>query len=233
MHTEKTSLTTKNCIGTLVAGFLAASVVAHAAPVTYVLNVTTTGDLGTTAILNKLVTITGVGDTANVVPITGGYCNPLTNASFAISGGFSGTITEPLIAVTNGTSAGFQGGTCASPTPSSVAIAGAFSGFQLASSIGPVAGTPSTGTHNWFNTGLGLLSLSLVSTPADYSATVAAAAATPVPTPTLQGSALTGLSALIAIAGALLYRSRCRFPASGESRTDILRPATSIVKRKE
>ncbi len=167
---------------------------AKASPITYTESATVTGSLAGTAFTNDLITITGTGDTANVVNSSGLLTN-LVTATFALTGGGSGTFTTQSIFVfdnQNLSFAGFQrsgfGGDILETSNS------AFATYALATSLAPVSGTGFTnGVSTSFSTSAGALIISLVTGNATFSASTGI---NPVPLPGALPLFATGLGAL-------------------------------------
>ncbi len=119
---------------------LSVGLAAAAEPITYTESVTGSGMLGNTSFSNSLVTITGTGDTANIVnPAPGLYLNYLTLQG-TVAGLGSFTFSSPTNVFSNQiySGVGVSG-------PGNVDIVDtddiAFDSYTLDSAIGPITGT--------------------------------------------------------------------------------------------
>ena len=119
---------------------------ANAVPVTYTETAIITGSLGSTVFTDKLLTVTGTGDTTNVTTLFGVFINPVT-ASFVIAGVGSGTFTNairvfddkdttPNFAVAGFTQVGLSGDDALVLATQTAA----FFTYNLSTSIGPITG---------------------------------------------------------------------------------------------
>jgi PEP-CTERM motif len=116
---------------------------AHADTVTYTETATVTGSLGGTPFTNATVTLSGTGETANITSIFTNIYDLLLPVSVQVSG-IPGTYTftdfVQVAANQNVSGAGF--GDVSVDLAILFTDASAFSSYNLASSIGPISGTP-------------------------------------------------------------------------------------------
>ncbi len=117
------------------------SMIASAAPITYIQTAVASGQAGESSFTDALVTITFLGDTTNVYN-DGIWRHDATGASINIAGIGSGTLTDLGLTVYNNglLSPGYAGFGNGVGTIFSTANA-AFAGYNLQSAIGPIAGT--------------------------------------------------------------------------------------------
>jgi len=84
------------CAATLAAIFAGPPHTADASQITYEFSSTASGTIGNTSFTNALVTLTGIGDTADVVSVFGfAAAAPLNLTTIAIQGVGTATITDP------------------------------------------------------------------------------------------------------------------------------------------
>jgi hypothetical protein len=131
----------------------------QAGPITYQMSSTASGKIGAISFADALVTLTGTGDTANIVPISGfaAFAEPLTT-TVTIQGVGTATITDPTEILSTVISlvptTGFPdlpyvlfGRTDLPPALDSITGIGAVGntallGYNLSTSIGPITTTP-------------------------------------------------------------------------------------------
>ena len=175
----------------------------HAVPITYIDSGTGSGSIGDQSFTGSLVTVTFVGDTANV---TGGptfFSNAIGTATVDIAGIGTATFTAPTIqAFVNQTfGPAFAGiGDSAQGSILDTGNEAAFSTYDLTTAIGPILGVPFIRPDLSFATNLGLFNLQ---TMGDTTFTAITGAA---PAPEPNSVLLLGIIAL----GTLLIRARLR-----------------------
>ncbi len=198
---------TKHLVLALVsAGFLvSAPARSGAGTITYTETVDATGTLGSSSFTDALVTLTFVGDTANVTnPSSGIYRNPMGTATVTVNGmtatlsGASGL--DVFVNQTDDTAGIETFATILTVTDSALAS------YDLTGSIGPLTGTAGGSTGSHFPTSGGDLVIASFTSTATFQAIVSAS----VPEPA--GLLLMGLG----IAGLAAIRLR---PAAGKSKS--------------
>ncbi len=147
-----------------------------ASPITYTVEGTATGTLGTNAFIDALVTVTFTGDTSNVVNQGGGFfSNSIGTATVTVAGVGTATFTDSMQAFVNQTygppaAAGIgditQGGSVFDTLNTQ------FATYDLTTPLGPVSGGSFIRPDLSFNTTLGLFNLSL-SQSSTFTATTA------------------------------------------------------------
>jgi hypothetical protein len=154
---------------------------AKASPITYTESATVSGSLNGVSFTNELLTLTGTGDTANVVT-NGNPYNVLTTATFTLAGSGSGTFTVGLDVFDNPSAlsgtAGFQRATQSSDLLDTVNAA--FVSYGLTTSIGPITGSPLFNPGLSFSTTAGPLILDSASAAA-FTANAGTVSAVPLP----------------------------------------------------
>ena len=157
---------------------------AKADTITYTETATVSGSLGGAHFTNATVTLSGTGDTANISEVFTGIYVQVLPVSVQVSG-ITGTyqFTDFVQVVANQ----IPGSTGAGFGDNSVDLAilftesGAFSSYNLASSIGPVSGTPGGNPLYAFPTTGGSLILNNVSSVSFQSLDTSATGVTPEP----------------------------------------------------
>lgn len=129
---------------------------AHADPITYQISATASGTIGATNFSNALVTLTGTGNTANIVSIFGfAFAAPITT-TVTIQGVGTATITDPTEILSTAIPIDFGAGLFPDvifgridtpPALDSLTGIGAIGsnallGYNLATSIGPITASP-------------------------------------------------------------------------------------------
>jgi hypothetical protein len=118
---------------------------------TYTETATIDGSLNGQSFAQSPITLTGTGDTANIVNVGGAFQLPLT-LTFSIASVGSGTFGATSSVFSGGGLAGFEQGSTTILDTSSIFL----SGYDLSTPIGPVAGTvgltPGTGYSTTFGT---------------------------------------------------------------------------------
>jgi hypothetical protein len=213
-------------LAAVIVAVLGLASLAQATPITYRFSGTASGMLGGSPFTNVQVVVTGVGDTANVVPVLGGlaFGNPISTTTVTIAGLGSATVTDSTGIVSIPTpisiDTGFPvlpytviGTEDNPPDPESLTGLGvsgsnALLGYDLQTDIGPITGVPAGvgfPTSLFVHTTRGNLSFAANFSPTSegtFSATV-----TPVPEP--MSMLLLG-SGVAVLAGRSRFRARAR-----------------------
>ncbi|MEO6982343.1 MAG: PEP-CTERM sorting domain-containing protein [Edaphobacter sp.] len=123
------------------AAVIAAPVALHATPITYIETFTGSGSLGSTSFTDQLITLTGVGDTDNVVNQGGNLFTNIVPATLDIAGGLGGTFTDEMQFISRHTPLPL-GGLADNTTDAAVmfGINSAFATYDLTTEIGPFTG---------------------------------------------------------------------------------------------
>lgn len=173
---------------------------ADATPITYTEIVTASGSLGGTAYTNALVTLIATGDTTGIVstgPIT--LATPVSVTVTITAAGLDGpfTFTDPYVVFRSGGLAGIARGTPAARGSDLLNVTNSvFNTYDLATSIGPISGTPSFNATTGFATNAGTFFINSVAGNATFQA---ALQATPIPEPS--SLALLAMGGLVAMRG--------------------------------
>lgn len=146
----------------------------QAASITYTETVTGTGSLGASSFTSALVTITLVGDTANVTnPGSGLFDNAIGAGSVNVAGLGTATFTDQIGSAVNQSLTGAGISDFTTDRLLLFTLSASFTAYDLQSSIGPISGTAdinSPGTV--FATTSGDLGFSSVSGDATFTATM-------------------------------------------------------------
>jgi exosortase sorting signal-containing protein len=191
---------------------------AQAMPITYALHGVASGSLDTTHFVGMNFAVTVTADTSAINMLAPGVpCNDPQQATFAIQGIASGTITTPVSVAKN---AGWQllaiaRGRCSEAGPMwTNGRNPQFAEYDLASGLGPLALTlPSAPPGISVDTSMGVLALTSVSGLTFEAQAIPAAAQLQLANgttnvPTLSGGALAALAVAMAGIGAFLARRR-------------------------
>ena len=145
---------------------------AEAGFIEYTETATGTGTLGAVAFTDALITITGIGDTNNVVNVASGIFVNLTSTSVSVAGVGSATFTDVMQAVDNqpNTLAGFG------DNSTRLFVLGdhndAFGDYDLKSAIGPTSGTADFNRGQGSNTTGGSFVIDSIAGDGTFSAAV-------------------------------------------------------------
>ena len=171
---------------------------AKAIPITYTETATISGSLNGVSFANKLLTLTGTGDTAAVAPHSfalgnTGFINPVT-ATFSVAGTGSGSLTGSYDVFVNQT-AEAVGFTTDNITKDLLNIFGpaAFGSYALSTSIGPITDDAEWSSGVSFPSTAGAL---IIQTVLNEEGTFAAAVGGVVPLPGALPLFITGLAML-------------------------------------
>jgi len=170
---------------------------AKAIPITYTETATISGSLNGVSFANKLLTLTGTGDTAAVAPHSSfmftGLINPVT-ATFSVAGTGSGSLTGSYDVFVNQT-AEAVGFTTDNITKDLLNIFGpaAFGSYALSTSIGPITDDAEWSSGVSFPSTAGAL---IIQTVLNEEGTFAAAVGGVVPLPGALPLFITGLAML-------------------------------------
>lgn len=151
---------TRSVLITLVAVVCSATRM-QASPIAYTLATTATGTLGGSSFTNALVTVTLIGDTANVVPGTAPFVGTVANSGTAtvnVAGIGTGTFTDQIqisSSLNDAAALALFGGPgvliidSTTNTGIVLQLGSAFSTYNLRSSLGPLSGSggPASGSH--------------------------------------------------------------------------------------
>jgi hypothetical protein len=123
-------------------GVVVASTTARAVPITYTESATITGSLDGAAFSDSVITISGSGDTANVINDSGVFRNLLSNVSFSIAGVGSGTFTDSIDVFDTPSlnAAGIADSTLVVSILDT--FDSVFGAYQLTTAIGPITNSP-------------------------------------------------------------------------------------------
>jgi hypothetical protein len=122
------------------AAVIAVPVALHATPITYIESFTGSGSLGNTSFTNQLVTLTGVGDTDNVVNQGRVFIN-IVPTTFSIAGGATGLFTDEIQFVSRQSPLPLAGvGDNTTNAAVMFGLNSAFSKYDLMTAIGPITG---------------------------------------------------------------------------------------------
>lgn len=123
------------------AAAIAAPVALHATPITYTESFTGSGSLGSTSFTNQLVTLTGMGDTDNVINPSSGVFENIVPMTFSIAGGAAGTFTDEMQFLSRQGPVPLGGvGDITNNMAVMLAINSAFSTYDLTTAVGPITG---------------------------------------------------------------------------------------------
>src|SRR5262249_39941332 len=169
---------------------------AKAIPITYTETATISGSLNGVSFVNKLLTLTGTGDTAAVAPVPpspgfSGFTNPVT-ATFSVAGTGSGSLTGSYHAFANNI-AGSAGISNATNFLLFIFGPAAFDSYDLKTSIGPFTDDAEWNPGVSFPSTAGAL---IIQTVSDEEGTFAAAVGGVVPLPGALPLFVTGLAML-------------------------------------
>jgi hypothetical protein len=145
---------------------------AEAGFIEYTETATGTGTLGGAAFTDALITITGIGDTNNVVNVASGIFVNLTSTTVSVAGVGSAAFTDIMQAVDNqpNTLAGFGDNSTA------LFVLGnhndAFGAYDLKSAIGPTSGTADINPGKGSNTTGGSFVIDSIAGVGTFSAAV-------------------------------------------------------------
>lgn len=124
------------------AAVIAVPVALHATPITYIESFTGSGSLGNTTFTNQLVTLTGVGDTDNVVKQGTNVFVNIVPTTFSIAGGATGLFTDEIQFVSRQGPLPLAGvGDNTTNAAVMFGLNSAFSKYDLMTAIGPITGT--------------------------------------------------------------------------------------------
>jgi PEP-CTERM motif len=152
---------------------------AKASPIIYTESFTATGTLNGANFTDAFISLTATGDTSNIgTTHFGAFANPVA-VSFTVAGLGSGTLTGGYIVFDQpGESrAGIASGTISAEVGEIMDTTNdAFATYDLATSIGPVSGTPLFSSNELFDTSSGSILLNSVSGDSTFSAVLSSAA---------------------------------------------------------
>ena len=170
------------------------STAAFAGTITYTESATATGTIGGVAYTDALVTLTLVGDTANVTGGSGFFTNAVGTFMLSIAGVGSGTFTDSMYVFDNqgAVAAGFADATVGGSVLDTFDTA--FGTYDLKSAIGPITNTNFIRPDLTYGTTLGAFTI------ASAGLSTFTATTTVVPEPgslMLLGSGVIGLAGLL------------------------------------
>ena len=142
------------------AAVIAAPVALHATPITYIESFTGSGSLGNTSFTSALVTLTGVGDTDNVLNQAGNVFMNVVPTTVSIAGGVTGLFTDEIQFVSRHGPLPLAGvGDNTNNAAVMFGLNSAFSTYDLMTAIGPITGTPFFNSGTSFTTSGGAFTI--------------------------------------------------------------------------